>query len=155
MKLFKLVKYENQPAIEATWINDKDENVRCEVFGNSQMQLLRDAIGESITAAQRKLINDVEKTYKPLPVETPVPVCCTPAQGLVALYHNLGKTEDDIHQLIESIEDATQKYTVKIAFSRATEWRRDSLSMSVMGDLLGLTSTELDELFIFANNVSV
>lgn len=84
-----------------------------------------------------------------------VPDVCTPAQGLVALYVLHGITEQDIQAAIAAIQDAEQRYTAQIAFSRATEWRAGSPTMQIMAGLLGLTSENLAALFAKAVTVEV
>ena len=44
---------------------------------------------------------------------------------------------------------------VLIAFARATEWKRDSVSIQQLSALLGLTESDLDALFEFAAKVTV
>ena len=80
---------------------------------------------------------------------------CTPAQGLVALYVLHGITEQDIAAAIAAIPDSEQRYTAQVAFSRATEWRRDSSTMQIMAGLLGLDGAALDALFAKAVTVLV
>lgn len=41
----------------------------------------------------------------------------------------------------------------QLAWSEATEWRRDSPTIAAMSDLLGLTSEQVDELFISASKI--
>jgi hypothetical protein len=84
-----------------------------------------------------------------------VPDVCAPAQGLVALYVLHGITEQDIQAVIAAIQDAEQRYTAQIAFSRATEWRAGSPTMQIMAGLLGLTSENLAALFAKAVTVEV
>lgn len=84
-----------------------------------------------------------------------VPDVCTPAQGLVALYVLHGIIEQDIQAAIAAIQDAEQRYTAQIAFSRATEWRAGSPTMQIMAGLLGLTSENLAALFAKAVTVEV
>ena len=80
---------------------------------------------------------------------------CTPAQGLVALYALRGITEQNIAAALAAIPDSEQRYTAQVAFSRATEWRRDSQTMQIMTGLLGLDGAALDALFAKAVTVLV
>lgn len=91
----------------------------------------------------------------PEPVTPVVPDSCSPAQGLVALFALKQITEADVNAAIASIPDPVLRYTVQIAFARATEWRRDSVSVQQLAALLELTGAELDELFALAVTVSV
>ena len=83
------------------------------------------------------------------------PTVCSPAQGLVALYAIKQITESDVTATIAAITDPVARYTSQIAFARATEWRRDSVSIQQLSALLGLTEADLDALFAFAVTVAV
>ena len=105
-----------------------------------------------------KEIGDVIVQHGPLieaTQEAGYPAVCTPAQGLVALYAVKGITEETLLATIDSIADPVERYTARIAFSRATEWRRDSQAMQTLAVLLSLTESDLDELFTFAVTVNV
>ena len=83
------------------------------------------------------------------------PNVCSPAQGLVALFAIKQITESDVNATIAAITDPVARYTTQIAFARATEWRRDSVSIQQLAALLGLTEADLDALFAFAVTVAV
>ena len=83
------------------------------------------------------------------------PTVCSPAQGLVALFAIKQITESDVTATIAAITDPVARYTSQIAFARATEWRRDSVSIQQLATLLGLTEADLDALFEFAVTVAV
>lgn len=91
----------------------------------------------------------------PEPVTPVIPDSCSPAQGLVALFALKGVTESAVNAAISAITDPVLRYTTQIAFARATEWRRDSVSTQQLATLLELTDAELDELFVFAVTVNV
>ena len=89
---------------------------------------------------------------------TPTPATltvCSPAQGLVALFAIKQITESDVNATIAAITDPVLRYTSQIAFARATEWRRDRVSIQQLSALLGLTESDLDALFAFAVTVAV
>ena len=83
------------------------------------------------------------------------PTVCSPAQGLVALFAIKQITESDVNTTIAAIPDPVARYTSQVAFARATEWRRDSVSIQQLSALLGLTESDLDALFEFAAKVAV
>lgn len=85
----------------------------------------------------------------------PKPTVCSPAQGLVALFAIKRITEDDVLQAIAQIPDEVQRYTVKIGYQRATTWERGSPAMQTMAQLLQLSESDLDELFVYAVGVAV
>lgn len=94
----------------------------------------------------------------PKPPESPPPEkpkVCSPAQGLVALFAIKRITEDDVLAAIAHIPDEVQRYTVKIGYQRATTWERGSPAMQTMAQLLQLSESDLDELFVYAVGVAV
>ena len=95
-------------------------------------------------------VQDVPTTPTPA-----TPTVCSPAQGLVALFAIKQITESDVTATIAAITDPVLRYTSQIAFARATEWCRDSVSTQQLATLLGLTEDELDALFAFAVTVAV
>lgn len=86
---------------------------------------------------------------------TPAPASCTPAQGLIALYVLKAITEQQITDAIAGIADPVQRYTAQIGYTRATTWERQSPSMQALATLLGLSSEDLDALFVYAAGVQV
>ena len=59
------------------------------------------------SAQYESLIAEVEVTYTPPPLPEPVvPVICTPAQGLVALFAIKGVTEADVSAAIAAIPES-------------------------------------------------
>ena len=95
-------------------------------------------------------VQDVPATPTPA-----APTVCSPAQGLVALFAIKQITESDVTATLAAITDPVLRYTSQIAFARATEWRRDSVSIQQLSALLGLTESDLDALFEFAAKVTV
>lgn len=87
--------------------------------------------------------------------EPPAPASCTPAQGLIALYALKGLTEQAILNAIAQIPDDVQRYTAQVGYSRAIAWERQSATMQAMAGLLGLSESDLDELFAYAATVQV
>lgn len=75
---------------------------------------------------------------------------CSPAQGLVALFALKQITEDDVQSAVNGIADEISRYTYQIAFRRAILWERNSQTMQAMASLLGLSESDLDELFEYA-----
>ena len=157
MILKQLIKYENAPALEATWVDESDVVIKCQAYSNhpEQMAQMRSDLGAD-AAAYETLISEVEATYTPPPLPEPViPTICTPAQGLVALFAIKGVTEADVGAAIAAIPDAVQRYMAQIGFQRATAWERNSATMQAMAALLGLSESDLDALFTYAAGVQV
>lgn len=149
----QVIRYENAPAIEVTWVNEDGVIVRCHAYGNTQMDELRADLGAD-AAQYEAMIAEVEATQEP-PLPPPVPATCTPAQGLVALYVVKGITEQHLMAAIDQIPDPTQRYTAKIGMTRATEWSRYSATVLALRGLLKLTDQDLDDLFTHAVTVAV
>lgn len=64
MTLKQLIKYDNAPALEATWVDENDVVVKCRAYGNAQMQELRADLGAD-AAEHEALIAEIEATYVP------------------------------------------------------------------------------------------
>lgn len=153
MTLKQIIRYENAPAIEATWVDQEGQVLKCQAYGNTQMSDLRSDLGAD-AAQYEAMMAEVEATQK-MPPPPAIPESCTPAQGLVALYVLRGMTEDDLNATIDAIPDSALRYMTSIGFARATEWRRSSPSILLMGELLNLSATDLDALFTHAVTVEV
>ena len=157
MILQQLIRYTNADALEATWIDADGNVIRCHAYSNhpEQIAMLRADLGAD-AAEHETLISEVEATYTPPPPPEPVvPVTCTPAQGLVALFAIKGVTEADVSAAIAAIPDAVQRYMAQIGFQRAITWERNSATMQAMAALLGLSKSDLDALFTYAAVVQV
>jgi len=75
----------------------------------------------------------------------PVPFVVTPLQGLLAL-EAAGLAE--VYSAWSS--DAARSFSQRAFIDRATLWRRDSETIAAAAADLGITSTELDALFVLA-----
>lgn len=103
-------------------------------------------------------IGSLHFAHGPFAVSDPLaqqPIICSPAQGLVALFAVKQITESDVNDAIAAITDPVARYTAQVAFARATEWKRDSVSIQQLSALLGLAESDLDALFEFAVTVAV
>lgn len=67
MILKQLIKYDNAPCLEATWVDENDVVIKCHAYSNGQMDMLRADLGAD-AAAHEELITFVESTYEaPMP----------------------------------------------------------------------------------------
>lgn len=66
MILRDVIRYDNAPAIEATWVDEDGNVVRCHAYSNAQMDDLRADLGAD-AAEYEALIAEVEATYTPPP----------------------------------------------------------------------------------------
>ena len=71
MTLRQLIRYTNADALEATWVNEKDEVVKCQAYSNhpEQMDQLSIDLGTDLSNYE-ELINEVASTYVPPPPPT-------------------------------------------------------------------------------------
>lgn len=72
MILKQLIKYDNAPALEATWVDENDAVIKCQAYSNhpEQMAMLRADLGAD-AAQYESLIAEVEVTYVP-PAPAPI-----------------------------------------------------------------------------------
>ena len=62
MILKQIIKYDNTPALEATWVDENDVVVKCHAYSNGQMAELRaDLCADA--AVHEALIAEIEATY--------------------------------------------------------------------------------------------
>lgn len=112
--------------------------------------------GQVLVLGEPAVIDGVlREVYHIVAAPPPIATACSPAQGLVALFALKGITESDIHEAIEAIPDPISRYTTKVAFARATEWRRGSPAMQAMAALLNLSEADLDALYVKAASVTL
>lgn len=81
-----------------------------------------------------------------------VPESVSIAQGTAALI-NAGKWQA-VLDYVTSIADANQKALAEVALYKTSEWRRDSAFLKKVSQAVGITETELDDLFIAAKQIT-
>ena len=69
MIIKQVIRYENAPAIEATWADENGVVIKCHAYSDGQMDMLRADLGAD-AAQYESMIAEVEATYEP-PVVTP------------------------------------------------------------------------------------
>ena len=82
------------------------------------------------------------------PPPAPIPQVVTRAQGKAALIG--AGLWDDVLAYVDAIEDPTQQALARVALDDTTEWRRDSPFLTDAAAALGLSETQLDDLFVTA-----
>lgn len=147
MILKQLIKYDNAPCLEATWVDENDAVIKCHAYSNGQMNMLRADLGAD-AAAHEALIAEVEATYVP-PPPTPVPVhaTCTRRQGRLALLQ--AGYLAAVEQAIAAIADPVRRMAAQIEYE-ADAWERDDPFLQGMWAQLGGTPEQLDDLFRLA-----
>ena len=149
MILKQIIRYENAPALEATWVDEADVVVKCQAYSNGQMDMLRADLGGD-AAAHEALIAEIEATYvppEPEPEPPYVPASVTMRQARLAL---LGAgLLASVDAAIDSLP-SPQKEAARIEWEYASEVQRSSGIVPMMGAALGLDDAALDALFIEA-----
>lgn len=121
--LKQVIHYPDTNSVEATWVNDKDEVIKCHSYADVQMQMFSDDVAElgGNIAEYKDLIALVESNIKPVEPE-PLPIMsCTPWQIRKKL--NKEGLRDAVEAYVAS-DQATQDE--KDAWEFATEFREDN-----------------------------
>lgn len=83
------------------------------------------------------------------PDSPPVPEEVTARQAFRAIYQQLGKTEDDLLALVAA-QPEPARTLMSIDIRKSNTFRRDNPTLATLAQVLGLTSAQVDGLFIFA-----
>ncbi len=89
-----------------------------------------------------------EEPPAPDPEPPGPPTVVTRAQGKAALIG--AGLWDDVLAYVDAIADPTQQALARVALDDTTEWRRDSPFLATAAAALGLSETQLDDLFVTA-----
>lgn len=96
-------------------------------------------------------ISDAEAAALQAPPPAPTaPQSVTPVQAFTAL-DQVGK----LAPLLDYLNQPTTPPLVKAVVMGATEWRRDSLMLMAVAIVLGLSSAQVDDLFVSAAAIEV
>lgn len=137
--------YSDTNSVEVTW-SEFGKPVRCQSYDQWQMDMLRMDVG-SLTMAQETVVAEVLSKCPPAPVEVHlVPSSITPRQAKLALL-NIGML-DSVETAIAAAGKAAQ-----IEWENAISFERTSPLLSSICNSLGLTSEQLDGLFITASSL--
>lgn len=92
-------------------------------------------------------------TPPPAPPSQPpqVPLAVSKAQGKAALI--VAGLWSAVLAYVAAIADPTDKALAEVALNDTQEWRRDSLFLNSAASALGLTSAQLDQLFVDASGI--
>lgn len=155
MTLKQVIRYENAPALEATWVDENDAAIKCQAYSNhpEQMAMLRADLGAD-AAQYESLIAEVEATYvPPEPQPIPVPQQITRAQGKAALIMQ-GHWQAAL-DYVASIQDPTQRALANVALHDTLTWERSSPFLNAAATGLGMADEQLDALFIQAGGIAL
>ena len=95
---------------------------------------------------------EFEAFRNPPPGPAPVPETVSRAQGKMAL------VQAGLWGAVETAVDAmtgNDKIMAQIALNDTTDWRRDSPFLTQMADAVGITESQLDDLFIAASQIEI
>jgi hypothetical protein len=84
-----------------------------------------------------------------IPPPPPIPATVTRFQALAVLA--AGGYLDTVRTYINTLD---QNNVQRLAWENATDWERTSPTLNALATMLGLTDTEVDDLFIAASQVS-
>lgn len=103
----------------------------------------------NITTGEQSLVNMTQQDIDSLPTITPqgVPTEVSRFQAKAALA--LTNKLEEVNTLVSSSNDPV----IKLAWSEATVFRRDSPSINALASAVGLTQQDLDQLFITASEI--
>ncbi len=147
MILKKLIKYDNANALEATWVDESGVVIRCHAYADSQMDMLRADLGAN-AADYELLISEVESAYSPIQQVPQVPQSIDALQGLLALDH------EGMAGLYETWSNAPERTFAQRAFiNKSLTWKRNDPTLNAAATDLGLTSEQVDQLFILAETL--
>lgn len=73
--------------------------------------------------------------------------CITKRQLLIWLYTQKGKTEDDILNAIDTIQDSSQKYLAKVNYNGTNNFYYGNDFVPVIGQALGLSLDDIKTMF--------
>lgn len=154
MILKQVIRYTNADALEATWVEEIDGQevvVKCQAYANSQMDLLAADLGADAPQYQA-LMDEVAATYVPPPPEPPqVPTSVSPRQirqALNRVTYGAGTLRDAVEAAV-----AAGSHDTKDWWEFATEFRRDNPEVLAMGQGLGVSAAQMDELWILAGSL--
>ena len=142
MTLKQLIRYENAPALEATWVDENDVVIKCQAYSNhpEQMAMLRADLGAD-AAEYEELIAEVGATYTPPPPQPiPVPQQVTMRQARLALLS--AGLLDDVEAVISAAGRAAQ-----LEWEYAAVVDRSNPAVAAVQQQEALTDAQIDDLF--------
>lgn len=123
-----------------------------EINEDQYAQALAGMLGGKVVSIE----NGFEVVDPPAPEEPPAldpeppgpPTVVTRAQGKAALIQ--AGLWADVLAYVDAIADPTEQALARVALDDTTEWRRDSPFLATAAAALGLSETQLDDLFVTA-----
>lgn len=139
----KVVYFPNTNSVEVTWFGPNGKPTRCRSYADVQMdEMVADLGAEAATYAS--LVAQVKAAIVPPPPPvTYIPYSVTPFQAKAALLQA---------GLLSSVQAVIAQASpiAQLAWSDATEFTRDSPTIAALSAQLGLSSAQVDALFVAA-----
>lgn len=150
MILSQLIHYTDTNSVEATWVDGEGVPIRCQSYADVQMDDLVADLGAD-AAAHAGLIAQVRAAIVPATPRPPyVPPVVSATQAQIALA-NAGLF-DQIDAFMDALPKADPR---RIAWTKAAEFTRDSPTLEAIAQQFGLSSAQIDALFIAADAIVV
>ena len=151
MIINRFVYYLKGNTIEAVWTNEQKEIVKSRFYSGEQMDELIQDLGNQITPEYSALIQQaIENIIPYVPPPPEIPYSVTPFQAKAAMYE-----AGLLDSVLAIIEDPNTSFLTKLAWQNVTEFTRDSPLLNGLAQTLGLTSEEVDALFIAAFQIEI
>lgn len=153
MILHQVIRYPNAPTLEATWVDAEGNQVRCHAYDATQMNALREDLGQSAAEYEPLIQRCIADYVPPSPPALVVPQQITRAQGKAALI--MSGRWSSVLAYVESIQDPTEKALADVALHDTLTWERSSQFLNAAAAGLGITDEQLDALFIQASKITL
>jgi hypothetical protein len=153
MILKQVIKYSNANAIEATWVDGDGKQIICKAYADLQMPDFRADVTQygGDIANYENLISEVEANIQPPEPAPPPPIPATVTRFQALAILAAGGYLDTVRTYINTLD---QDNITRLAWENATDWERTSPTLAALATMLGLTDTEVDDLFVAASQVS-
>lgn len=150
MILKQVIHFEDTNSVEATWVDEEGNQVKCHSYADVQMDMLEADLGED-AAQYVDLIAVVKANIKPAePVLVQKVEVVTMRQARLALLKS-GKLAD-----VDAAINAQQeplKSMARIEWDYATEVHRNWPTLNWLAPSIGLTDQDIDNLFTLASTL--
>lgn len=144
MILKQVIKYDNAPALEATWCDENENIIKCQAYSADQMDMLAADLGDDAPAYQ-SLMDEIAAQYiPPAPQPIVVPQVISRRQAKQALL------QAGLLDVADAAIAASGDRAAQIDWADAQEFRRDWATLISMQHALGLTDEQIDGLFRLA-----
>lgn len=150
-----LILYSDNSTIEVTWKNDLGIITSCRAYSGGQMDALSTDLGEYYSQYASFIQSAISNYIPPLLPPIEIPYSVTPFQAKAAMYNTMVDGNRLLDLVISLINNPSTSYLTKLAWDSVTEFTRDSPLLNGLATQLGLSSQQVDELFIAASQIEI